>query len=491
MLQLQSVSKRFGENQLYTDITFTLGNRERVGLVGANGTGKTTLLKLITGDVQPDTGTVISNEQILYLPQILDLDPEMMVGEYLESLVDGDPARLYVPPMHLSQISDSEIDEYSLIGQLSEGQKMKLYLTKLMVQSDSNSFTQSDGTLLIDEPTNHLDIAGIEWFEDFIGAYGGIVIMISHDRAFLNATTTHIYELDQQQLHAYTGNYDAYLEQRFARIEQIHKEFEAQERKRAQLERLLANARRISGGKQRGKKVKAAKKRMEREVLAQEIEDYTESKQKNYTLDGSIHAKKKMLELKNLSFAYPGSKQPIFHEIDFLTTGQEKIWLQGPNGSGKTTLIRLLHGDLQPTSGQIKWGNGVNFAYFAQTQEHLPAQMEVRQYFIQATNTPFERSFGALDQFKFDKTLSKNRIKDLSPGQRARLSFAIFAQGEYQFLILDEPTNHLDIETKELIEQALIDYQGNMILISHDRYFAESIGPDRIFTIQEQDLLEI
>ena len=508
MIQAKDLSMSFSD-VLFTDISFLLGNKEKVGLVGLNGCGKTTLMKIIAGVEKQDGGTVeLTHEKIAYLPQEFSFtrdvfsgeDKELFVGEWIESLVEDVYSEkwkvdkilaslgVYVGDPETQKHRKGLIDEFLAIHKLSDGQKMKLYLAKILVTEPT--------ILLLDEPTNHLDIEGIEWFETFIQAFGGICIIISHDREFLNNTTNTIFEIDEKKLNIFTGNYDDYLLQKVGWIEKREKAFSVQEKKREHLEKLLKSARNIKSGNKRGKAVKSAKKRIEREVKTEEITAYEEQKLKDINIESAMHNKKLVLDISDLSFAYPKS-EPLLIDTHFKIYGNEKVWFYGKNGIGKTTLIKLILGssadqdqkNILPTSGTIRIGESISWAYFSQDQSHLPKNKTVREYIIEETNIDFSRSFGALEKFLFPKHLQNYTIQELSPGQRARLSFVVFAQKKYDFLILDEPTNHLDIKTKEVIEQAIKEFTGAILLISHDRYFVEHIHCDRAITLQNQKIM--
>lgn len=483
------------KRDLFKEVSFILGNRERVGLVGLNGSGKSTLIKILAGEEKPDSGhfEISSHESIGYLPQEFSLskefatshhqesDSEVLVGEFLEDLVDDHLSEFWKVEKILSKLS-LQVDHFTSIESLSPGQKMKLYLTKILISEPT--------ILLIDEPTNHLDIEGIAWFESFVKKFDGIVIVISHDRAFLNNVTTHIFEIDEKTLHVWTGNYDDYLQQKEDYKEERAMLFKAQERKRAQLEQLLTNARKLKDAKQRGKAVKAAKKRMEREVTRHEISDYDEEKVGDINIDGDVRRTKLILEIEDLDFSYDGETK-IIDQLNYELFGNQKVWILGANGTGKSTLIKLLVNELVPDSGKIKWGENLNWMYFSQSQDHLPFDERVDDYFLRETNCSFGQSFGVLEKFLFDKSYRDQKIGTLSPGQRARLSFAIFAQKEYDCLLLDEPTNHLDIKTKEVVEKSIREFRGAVIYISHDRYFAENIFPDQVITLENGKIVEI
>lgn len=476
---------------LFSNLTFLLGNNEKVGLIGLNGCGKSTLIKILAGVEKADDGKVelTKEEKIQYLPQEFHIEVagintnELMLGEYLESLVGFDMTQMYKVKKILSTLQLSNIDEFQLVRTMSPGQKMKLYLAKLLVDEPT--------ILLLDEPTNHLDIDGIMWFEKFVKDFKGIVIMVSHDRSFLNNCINHVFEIDEQKLYIWEGDYDDYLEQKYKYIQERAKLVYLQEKKREKLEDLIKNSAKIRDGKKRGKAMRAAEKRMEREVVRNKIEVYKESKIGNINIGGQVVRTKKVLEVDGLSFEYNNSdKKNLIRNTNLQVFGSEKIWLLGPNGIGKSTFIKLLVGELNPTKGRIKWGENIKWDYFSQEQSHLPLHYTVEQYILEKTQVSWDQSFGFMEKFLFDREQRKQKIEKLSPGQRARLSFVVFAQHNYECLILDEPTNHLDLKTKEVIEEALRDFKGAIILISHDRYFAESIEPNRILTIEEGEVVE-
>lgn len=483
MLQVNQLTITYAKT-LFKNLSFKLGNGEKVGLVGLNGTGKSTLLKIVAGEEKPDQGFVnlTKDEKLGYLPQEFTFDEQQLVGEFLESLVGYNVNELYRVNKVLGKLDWHDLDEFQNVASLSPGQKMKLYLAKLLISEPT--------ILLLDEPTNHLDIHGIMWFEKFVQEFEGICIIISHDRAFLNNTINHVFEIDEEQLYIFPGNYDDYL---------IHKEnfkakraevFRLQERKRQQLDKLLENVKKIRDGKKRGKAVRAAKKRIEREVVANEINAYQEKSLSKLNLAGHVYGTKKILEINDLSFGYTPEKL-LLNKLDLSVFGQERIWLFGANGIGKTTLIKLITGKLNALKGEITWGDNLNWTYFAQDEANVPLDQTVMNYFVKSSGIDYHSAHGKLEQFLFDKELTQMPIAKLSPGQKSRLAFAVFAQKQYDCMVLDEPTNHLDIRTKEVIEESLRNYQGAIILVSHDRYFSENINPTRILTIENGQTSEL
>jgi ATPase subunit of ABC transporter with duplicated ATPase domains len=465
--------------QIFKDISFVLGNKEKVGLVGLNGSGKTTLLKILKGLEIPDKGAVeLQNERISYLPQEYLFNEDEMVGIFLEGLLEDPKTEMYKVQRILAKLS-FEIDLYQEIKTLSPGQKMKLYLTKLLMEEPT--------ILLLDEPTNHLDINGILELERFIKSFNGICIIISHDREFLNNTIDTVFEIDEKTLHIYPGNYDDYLVQKQEYLIKRETTYLLQEQRRAKIENLMETARKTTFGKKLSKKLSAARHRMEREVTSIEIDNYKEQRIKDLELKGYMHNSKAALKIKDLSFSY-NSNKPLLSHTDFNIYGKERVWFYGPNGIGKTTVVKLILNQLVPDTGTTEIGSGLRYTYFSQDQSHLDMNDTVENYFLQHTGASYSSSFGMLERFLFPKELRTTRISRLSPGQRARLSFAVFSMKEYDFLILDEPTNHLDIRSKEVIEDALREFKGAILLISHDRYFVESVGYDRQVTIKDGKL---
>jgi len=381
----------------------------------------------------------------------------------------------------LAKLDASNIDYYEYIENLSPGQKMKLLLAKLILDNCT--------IMLLDEPTNHLDIEGIIFLEKFIRNFEGIIMLISHDRYFLNNICTKIFEIDEQKLIEFEGNYDDYLLLKARYIEEREKEYLFQERKRDKLESLIVRSRKIKGGVKRGKAIKAAKTRLKREVLSKEIAKYEAVNLSDFKIEGHVHSSKKILEIKDLDFSYDKEKK-LIQDLDLLIYGNDKIWFYGKNGIGKTTLIKLIINKLKSQKGEIIWGPNIHWTYFSQDQSHLDLNKTVEDYFLENTSVSYDKSFGVLEKFLFPKEFRRYRIETLSPGQRARLSFAVFAQGNYNFLILDEPTNHLDIRTKEVIERSLAEFSGAILLISHDRYFVKNVGINRLITLKKNRVVE-
>lgn len=481
MIKVSNIKIAF-HKQILDGVSFLLGGNEKVGLIGLNGSGKSTLFKIIMGLEKPDSGKVeiTPDEKIAYLPQEYTFPSGKLVGEILESFVVDPINEIYKVQKILSELNASDLDWYLETDKLSYGQQMKIYLTKLLIEDPT--------MLLMDEPTNHLDITGIKWLEKFIKNFEGKMMIISHDRAFLNEVTTKIFEIDEMKLNVFEGNYESYLKGKQKWLEDRETKIELQERREEKFEKLISKIKLELAGTGQGKRLKAARSRQEREVNKDRIEKYHEQKIQDLNIKGETHRTKIVLKITDLNFEYSPEKV-IFENANLQILGTDKIWFQGTNGIGKSTLVKLIIGELEKTSGKIEFGENLKWTYFSQDQSQLSPDSTVEEYFLANTDVDLQRSYGILQKFLFTKDMRNMLIKDLSPGQRARLIFAVFAQSEYDFLILDEPTNHLDIKSKEVIEEALRDYKGAMLLISHDRYFVQNLDINKSLYIQKGKLV--
>jgi ATP-binding cassette, subfamily F, member 3 len=470
----KNLTKSFTGDPILENIDFKIGGNIKIGLVGKNGCGKSTLFRLIIEELVPDSGNIQNlGEKIGYIPQEFTF-PDELVGEYLEKKLD-DPYESYKIDILVSKMEFAGFDPYQEINTLSEGQKMKIKIIELMLQDPT--------VVLIDEPTNHLDIEGILWFERYIKHLDVATIMISHDREFLNKTVDEIWEIENRKILRFVGNYDTYKEEKLRLIEKWDDEYIKFLKQKQKLETLLTNVRKIKGGKQRGRAVKAAKKRIDREVEQNKKTEYVEKKMKNVTFNTDVTSDKRMIRFGDASKSY--GKKLVFEDLEFDIRAKQKVWLFGPNGTGKTTIVKIINGEETLTEGEIQLGTNIKVGYFAQKQTKLNSDMSLLDSFIDETGCFFGDAHGMLKKFLFEKDDVKKRVKDLSPGQRARFAFAIFAFKDYDFLILDEPTNHLDIETKEVIENSLRDFEGTVLLVSHDRFFVERVGITNILNLTE------
>ncbi len=474
MISGKSLTKKFDDRTLFSNVDFKLSGKKKVGLVGRNGCGKSTLFKMIMGEEDITHGGISKvGEKIGYIPQEFDF-PDDMVGIYLEEVLDNSWEYYKIEKL-AKQLQFTHFDPYQNLNTLSEGQKMKVKLMELMLQDPT--------TLLIDEPTNHLDIEGIEWFEKYVKTLQIPVLMISHDRQFLNNVVDEIWEIEREGLIRYVGDYDNYKEEKLKLIDKWNEEFKAQERKRAQLERLLENVRKIGDGHKRSRAVSSAKTRIAR-LDKDKKEKYEKKVMKNVKMYTEVHNSKLMLRLTDLTKYY--GKTKVFENLNLEIRGGEKVWLFGPNGAGKSTLVKIVMGLETPTAGEVKVGENIKIGYFSQIQERIKSRKNIKDEFIDRTNCFYGAVGNYLSKFLFsEKDITEKLVSQLSPGERARFEFAIFSFKDYDLLILDEPDNHLDIETKEVLEQSLRDYKGTILLVSHDRYFVGNSGITGVLNLKD------
>ncbi len=524
MLTAHHINKSYGIHQILSDISFSVNPGERAGLIGPNGCGKTTLLRILTGEESPDSGLVTltpSNLRLGYLPQGFDPTPNTTVDQLIQEAtgdaaaasLEAELARLAealardpdqpelqtrydqtlskiahlsqtnpgAAPVILDSLELSEFGDDHPAAALSGGQKTRLSLALVLLSNPQ--------LLLLDEPTNHLDIVMLEWLEDWLTDFQGAVLIVSHDRAFLERTVTRILDLDPQThtLREYAGAYTDYLKQ--VRTEHdkrmgVYRDQVAEIRRmRGDIARTKEQARNVEisttsrqPGKRRyakkvAKKAASREKKLQRYLNADErVEKPKAGWQIKLEFDQTAHFGKIVLELNDLIVGYPGY-QPLLEGLNMQVQAGQRIALTGANGSGKTTLLRTIAGKLAPQEGGVRLGSSAKLGYMSQEQETLAPDKNAVET-IQAVS-PFNmtetRSF--LHYFLFSDDDPLRPISDLSYGERARLMLAqLVAQG-CNFLLLDEPVNHLDIPSRELFEQALSQFQGAVLIVVHDRYF--------------------
>jgi ATPase subunit of ABC transporter with duplicated ATPase domains len=478
MISGRKLTKKYDDKNIFTEIDVKIGNGKKIGLVGRNGCGKSTLIKVLCGVEELTDGKIdYENERLGYIPQEFSF-PDEMVGEYLERFLQNE-WEFYKIETVASQLKFHNFDIYQEIKTLSEGQKMKIKLIETLLQEPT--------VLFIDEPTNHLDIDGILWFEKYIKHLPITVMMISHDRSFLNNVVDEIWEIENQKIFSFIGNYDDYKTEKLKLINKWDQEYVLFLKKKAQLEKLLDSARKIKDGKKRGKAISSAKKRIERETGGENKKEKYETKsmrELNFKTDA--HSGKLMIRFENVDKNY-GEKE-IFEDVNFELRGKEKIWLFGPNGAGKSTLVKMIMNEEPVSNGRIRIGENLKIGYYSQVAKNLDHEKNLFQTFIEITNCFDNQVYGYLSKFLFSKDDLQKRVWQLSPGQRARFAFAIFAYKDYDMLILDEPDNHLDIDTKEVLERSLRKFPGAVLLVSHDRYFVESVGINKILNLADGEI---
>ncbi len=529
MLSIHNLHKHYGIQPILQNITFNISAGERIGLIGANGSGKTTLMKILAGLERPDSGTVSSTRpglRIGYLAQGMEFDAAETLHSALgfDSTAQADPAAeleslaiklaLYPDDVILQRKYDSVLDKLSAvsdqpsvmlealglsqlpadtpISHLSGGQKTRLMLAKVLMEQPN--------LLLLDEPTNHLDIEMLEWLEDWLDQFEGAVLIVSHDRVFLDNTINSILELDgtNHEVRSFDGNYTDYLQQKEHEYETHYQEFRDQADELRKLHNAARHLRRIAQFKKGGKtdnNDKFAKGffgdrtthtarralRIEKRIEKTLEEDRKEKPQSAWKMKLDLgnpgHQSKDAMVTESLSIGYT-PENPLLENISLFIRAGQRVVLTGPNGAGKTSFIRTIVGKLAPLAGSFRLGGNVKLGYMAQEQELLdPSRSAVQT--IQAISDMNEtdtRNF--LHYFLFKGDITLRPAHELSYGERARLQLATLVAQGCTFLILDEPINHLDIPSRERFEEALENFQGTILAIIHDRSFIERFATD-------------
>ena len=508
LLNLQDVSKSFGLNRILSGVNLTLKEGARMGLVGVNGSGKSTLMKLISGSMQPDTGTVslMKGAQVGLLTQQADIDSDLNVWDELARVfeplqrmeerlreMEHEMAEKHADPEAMARLSEdyARLTERferkggyewpsriqgTLVGLgfskerqemparlLSGGEKTRLCLARILL-------TQPD-LLLLDEPTNHLDLSATQWLEDTLRKYRGTVLVISHDRYFLNSVCDCMAELSMTHLTQYEGNYDAFSVKRRMNLERQLKEYQMQQKEIARQKAIIERYRMYN----REKSIKAAESREKQLEKMERIERPVDEQRIRFCFEARRRTGEDVLMAKDLSKSFGGRR--LFEHFDLHLRAGDRVAIIGPNGIGKTTLLRILVGELPPDTGTVLYGSNVDVGYYDQQQaglhEHKSVMDEVWDDFPRMQ--PDEvRSVLALFLFTGDDVFQP--ISTLSGGERGRVALTKLMLRKDNLLLLDEPTNHLDMDSREVLEGALDDFTGTLLTVSHDRYFINRVA---------------
>ena len=472
LLSAEHLSKNYGMKTLLEDASIYLEQGEKIGVIGINGTGKSTLLRLLSGTEAPDEGTVRRdpNVQVSYLRQNPEMDPDATILQQVFLGFPGDFRELkeFEAKTMLTKLGLPEFDQK--IGTLSGGQRKRVALCTALIHPAD--------VLLLDEPTNHLDAYMVEWLEQWLRSFRGGIIMVTHDRYFLERVCNRICQVERGKLYFYEANYSRYLELRQQRYDYA----QAAERKRQTLLRREYQWI-IRGPQARGTKAKDRIRRYA-ELKAQDAPELQSTVQ---TAAMSSRLGKKTIELTNVEKSY-GERQVLKH-FSYLLGREDRIGVVGRNGAGKSTLLELIAGKIQPTAGEITWGETVKIGYFSQEGKELDLSQRPYDYIheIAATVKTAEGTFSAsqmLERFLFDGDLQYSTIGALSGGERRRLYLLGVLMSAPNVLLLDEPTNDLDIETLTSLEDYLASFDGIVIAVSHDRYFLDKIAT-QIFEVSD------
>jgi ATP-binding cassette subfamily F protein uup len=503
LLSFHNVSTAYGHHPLLERVSFGIEPGERACLIGRNGSGKSTLLKIAAGLISPDEGEVRRevSTRIAYLPQEPELDEAGTVFENVAAGL-GDLYQVLVDYHRLVQVlndpqasGEAELDRlHDLQEQLERRhgwqaqQRIEQVLSRLELSADvpvrqlsggwkrrvalGRALVMQPDVLLLDEPTNHLDIEAIQWLEDTVAEFRGALLFVTHDRQFLARLATRIIELDRGRLTEFPGNYASFLEKKAEQlaVEATHNALF--DKRLAEEERWIRKG--IQARRTRNEGRVRALQAMRREHAARR----NVQGKARLALDSGEKSGKLVLEAEHLGFAYDG--RPIVRDLDLRVMRGDRIGLIGPNGVGKTTLLRLLLGQLTPTTGTLRQGTNLQIAYFDQTRAQLDPEARVVDCVGEGKETvtiggQTKHVMGYLQDFLFPPERARSPVKSLSGGERARLLLAQLFTKPANVLVMDEPTNDLDIETLELLEELLLDYPGTLFLVSHDRAFLDNV----------------
>ncbi len=508
LLTLSHVSKAFVMNQVLSDVSLSLPAGSRMGLVGVNGSGKSTLLQIITGALAPDEGTVslARGTTIGHLTQHADIDSTLTVTEELSRVFDdvkrmearlremeAEMSDMHADPEKMGQLTnayDRLMARYEDAGGyewpsrvqgvlaglgfseerrnqpahlLSGGEKTRLSLARLLLR-------QPD-LLLLDEPTNHLDLASTEWLEDTLKKYKGTVLVISHDRYFLNSVCDMMAELRQRHLTQYTGNYDQFAVKREADLERQLKEYKMQQ---AEIERQEAIIRRYRMFN-REKSIRAAESREKRLEKMDRLEKPVEDQRVRFRFEARRRSGDDVLMIKDLKKSF--GERTLFRNFSCTLRAGERIALIGPNGVGKTTLLNIITGSQSADTGSVRYGANVDIGYYDQQQASLtPEKQIMSEVWDDFPQMEPDRVRSTLALFLLTGEDVFRPINTLSGGERGRVALAKLMLRKDNLLILDEPTNHLDMDSREVLEGALDGFDGTILAVSHDRYFINRVA---------------
>lgn len=509
VLQVNQLTKSFLADEILSGVKLEVQHRDRVALVGRNGAGKSTLLKIIAGQMSYDSGDIIipKDIQIGYLEQHAGLNSTLTIWNEMMTIFESllaqeqllrsleqqmaDPTVYENPTMYAKVMSEYDQLQHTFkdaggyqyesdirsvlhgmqfysedydkpISSLSGGQRTRLALAKLLLSKPD--------LLILDEPTNHLDIETLSWLESYLKGYEGAILIVSHDRYFLDQVVSIVYEVSRHRVTKYPGNYSAYLDEKAKNYERDVKLYERQQDEKAKLEDFIQkNIARASTTKM----AQSRRKMLERTEWMESPDGDEKSASFGFTIERQ--SGNDVLSVDELTIGY--NDRTISSGINLRTFREDRIALVGPNGVGKSTLLKTIVKDLSPLGGSIRYGTNVQIGYYDQEQAKLSSNKSVLKELWDEWPLMNEKDIRTvLGRFLFSGKDVDKAVSSLSGGEKARLALAKLMMQKANFLILDEPTNHLDLDSKEVLENALIDYPGTLLFVSHDRYFINRIA---------------
>lgn len=497
VLQVKNLQKKFGEREILKDISFEIRQGEKIGLVGWNGSGKTTLVNMLIGRVEHDKGSVTtwpSNLRMGYLPQSTDYTLN------LDNELTNSARELFQTSKRLGL--HKEIIEREEFQHLSGGERLKLSIAKIWANHPE--------FLILDEPTNHLDLQGITWLTEEVGRYAGAALIISHDRRFLDQTVNKIFEIEDGKLTVYDGNYSAYRAEKSRRYEQQKRDYEKQQRKVAMIEQQVSTIKNFAdkahrqagkGGslsenrqmglkqferakaKKKDKQVKSKLSRLNLELSKKGVEKPKEETDVFFHFDAAGKRGKRLIEAQGLTKQFDDNI--LFEKSHFYIKHGERVGLLGSNGAGKTTFIKMLLGEEPLTQGSIWKSESMKISYLTQDVSDLPEEKNVYEYLKLEERDRVRRAEAIFANMGIDNAKLSKPISHFSLGERTRVKLVQMILQDYDVLILDEPTNHLDLPSREQLEETLSEFNGTLIIVSHDRFFVEKLC-DKLLVIENK-----
>ena len=466
MIQLENITKSFGERTIFSDVTFKVADGEKLGIVGKNGAGKSTLLKIMIGAEEFDSGNIfgLRAEDIGYAEQIPNFTKENLLAEVLTGEAQDFQARKILFGLGFSE---SELEKNP--NNFSGGEKAKISLAKSLIAEPR--------ILFLDEPTNHLDIYAIDFLEDFVKNYRGTVIAVTHDRHFLQNCVDKILDIENGKTTMYPGNYEKFFQLKTEKREFELKAYEKQQEEIAKAEEFIRR------NKVRASTAKRARSRQNMLDKLERLEKPHSSEVVKVSLAEAAESADRVLILDKINF------KGVIKNFSLEIRKGDKVGLIGKNGVGKSTLLKIIVGDLKADSGEIKIGNRVAVGYLSQGHEDLNDNFTAIEELVEEFNLPDEKARAELAKLDLGAEIVEKKISGMSGGEKTRIALAKLILTGANFLILDEPTNHLDLPAREAIETALKNFTGTILIVTHDRYLLDAVTSRVIEFAREEKIL--
>lgn len=507
---VNNLTKLFGVDKIFENVTFDVKTKDKIGLIGRNGTGKTTLMKILAGYENYQNGQVNKRKGLTigYLEQIPSYDDNNTVSDVLnEAFSHLNEIKLQMEQLEKSfdSLTGDDLksainkygtlhDKYETAGGYNTNEKLNRILNGLEISEDmqKRQFNMLSGgektrvilgkilleepeLLLLDEPSNHLDIKSVEWLEEYLNTYNGTIVMVSHDRYFLDRVVNKIIELETDCAQIYYGNYSKYVAEKELRFLQAMKEYENQQKKIKKMEEQIQRYRIWGEMRDSDKMYKRAKELEKRlEKIDKINKPVVDKKAADFKISGVERTGKEVIKVDNIKKSFNSNK--LFDNVNFTLFYKDSLCILGENGTGKSTILKIILNEINPDAGEIKVGSNVKIGYLPQEVSFDKEDISIVDYFSYFYGISLGEARKELAKILFTGDDVYKHISTLSGGEKSRLKLGMLIYEKVNTLILDEPTNHLDIESREVLEESLINYEGTLLFVSHDRYFVDKIA---------------